>query len=77
MPATLLEWSVPAAILLCAIGLCAARFVGFNTLRWGYALGCLGTGYAIMLVQASELSPYKQVVEDAFILGGVMLACRA
>jgi len=77
MPATLLEWSVPAAILLCAFGLCAARFVGFNTLRWGYALGCLGIGYAIMLMQASELSPYKQVVEDAFILGGVMLACRA
>jgi len=77
MPATLLEWSVPAAILLCATGLCAARFVGFNTLRWGCALACLGTGYAIMLVQASELSPYKQAVEDAFILGGVILACRA
>ncbi|KGD92305.1 diguanylate cyclase [Achromobacter sp. RTa] len=77
MPASLLEWSVPAAILLCAIGLCAARFVGFNTLRWGGALGSLGTGYAIMLVQASELSPYKQAVEDAFILGGVILACRA
>ncbi|MDF8360223.1 GGDEF domain-containing protein [Achromobacter anxifer] len=77
MPATLLEWSVPAAILLCAIGLCAARFAGFNTLRWGYALGSLGIGYGIMLVQASELSPYKQAVEDAFILGGVILACRA
>ena len=77
MPATLLEWSVPAAILLCSIGLCATRVVGFNTLRWGYALGSLGTGYAIMLVQASELSPYKQAVEDAFILGGVILACRA
>ncbi len=77
MPATLLEWSVPAAILICAIGLCAVRYIGFNTLRWGCALACLGTGYAIMLVQASELSPYKQVVEDAFILGGVILACRA
>ena len=77
MPATLLEWSVPAAILLCAIGLCAARLVGLNTLRWGYALACLGTGYAVMLVQANALSPYKQVVEDAFILGGVILACRA
>ena len=77
MPATLLEWSVPAAILMCAIGLCAARFIGFNTLRWGYALACLGAGYAVMLVQASALSPYKQVVEDAFILGGVILACRA
>lgn len=77
MPATLLEWSVPAAILMCAIGLCAARFIGFNTLRWGYALACLGAGYAVMLVQASSLSPYKQVVEDAFILGGVILACRA
>lgn len=77
MPATLLEWSVPAAILLCAIGLCAARFAGFNTLRWGCALGSLGIGYAIMLVQASELSPYKQAVEDAFILGGVILASRA
>ncbi|HEY9274648.1 GGDEF domain-containing protein [Achromobacter sp.] len=77
MPATLLEWSVPAAILLCAVGLCAARFVGFNTLRWGCALACLGAGYALMLVQASALSPYKQVVEDAFILGGVILACRA
>ncbi len=77
MPATLLEWSVPAAILLCATGLCAARFVGFNTLRWGYALGSLGAGYALMLVQASGLSPYKQAVEDAFILGGVILACRA
>ncbi|MCY1528826.1 diguanylate cyclase (GGDEF) domain protein [compost metagenome] len=30
-----------------------------------------------MLVQASDLSPYKQAVEDAFILGGVILACRA
>ncbi|RSE86976.1 GGDEF domain-containing protein [Achromobacter denitrificans] len=77
MPATLLEWSVPAAILLCGVGLCAARLVGFNTLRWGGAVACLGTGYAIMLVQADELSPYKQVVEDAFILGGVILACRA
>ncbi|MGB3432615.1 GGDEF domain-containing protein [Achromobacter sp.] len=77
MPATLLEWSVPAAILMCAIGLCAARFIGFNTLRWGCALACLGAGYAVMLVQASALSPYKQVVEDAFILGGVILACRA
>lgn len=77
MPATLLEWSVPAAILLCAIGLCAAHFVGFRTLQWGAALGCLSIGYAIMLVQASEFSPYKQAVEDAFILCGVMLACRA
>ncbi|NMK48238.1 GGDEF domain-containing protein [Achromobacter sp. Bel] len=77
MPVTLLEWSVPAAILLCAIGLGGARFLGFDTLRWAGALGSLGTGYAFMLVQASELSPYKQVVEDAFILGGVMLACRA
>lgn len=77
MPATLLEWSVPAAILLCAGGLSALRFVGFNTLQWGSALACLGTGYAIMLVQASELSPYKQAVEDAFILCGVILACRA
>lgn len=77
MPATLLEWSVPAAILMCAAGLCAARLIGFNTLRWGGALGCLGAGYAIMLVQASGLAPYKQVVEDAFILGGVILACRA
>lgn len=77
MSATLLEWSVAAAILLCAIGLCAARFVGFTTLQWGSALGCLGTGYAIMLVQASEFSPYKQALEDAFILCGVMLACRA
>ncbi|MGS1009387.1 GGDEF domain-containing protein [Achromobacter anxifer] len=77
MPATLLEWSVPAAILICASGLCAARYIGFNTFRWGCALACLGTGYAVMLVQASALSPYKQVVEDAFILGGVILACRA
>lgn len=77
MPATLLEWSVPAAILMCAAGLCAARFIGFNTLRWGGALACLGAGYAVMLVQAAELAPYKQVVEDAFILGGVILACRA
>ncbi|MBB1628684.1 GGDEF domain-containing protein [Achromobacter sp. UMC71] len=77
MPATLLEWSVPAAILLCAFGLCAARSVGFYTLQWGSALGCLGIGYTVMLVQATELSPYKQVVEDAFILGGVILACRA
>lgn len=77
MPATLLEWSVPSAILLCAVGLCAARVVGFNTLRWACALVSLGIGYAIMLLQANELSPYKQVVEDAFILGGVILACRA
>ncbi|CAB3838320.1 hypothetical protein LMG26842_02196 [Achromobacter dolens] len=77
MPVTLLEWSVPAAILMCAAGLCAARFAGFHTLRWGGALGCLGAGYAVMLVQASNLAPYKQVVEDAFILGGVILACRA
>lgn len=77
MPATLLEWSVPAAILMCAIGLWAARMVGFNTVRWGSALACLGTGYAVMLVPANALSPYKQVVEDAFILGGVILACRA
>ncbi|MDR2297251.1 MAG: GGDEF domain-containing protein [Comamonas sp.] len=77
MPATPLEWSVPAAILLCAIGLCALRFVGLRTLQWGSALGCLGIGYAIMLVQASEFSPYKQAVEDAFILCGVILACRA
>ncbi|CAB3886353.1 GGDEF domain-containing protein [Achromobacter ruhlandii] len=77
MPVTLLEWSVPAAILMCAAGLCAARFAGFDTLPWGGALACLGAGYAIMLVQASALSPYKQVVEDAFILGGVILACRA
>jgi diguanylate cyclase (GGDEF)-like protein len=77
MPATLLEWSVPAAILLCALGLCAARIFGFNMLRWGCALGSLGIGYSVMLVQASRLSPYKQVVEDAFILGGVILACRA
>ncbi|MCV6905231.1 MAG: GGDEF domain-containing protein [Achromobacter xylosoxidans] len=68
---------MPAAILMCAAGLCAARFIGFSTLRWGGALGCLGAGYAIMLVQASGLAPYKQVVEDAFILGGVILACRA
>ncbi|WP_242702656.1 MULTISPECIES: GGDEF domain-containing protein [Achromobacter] len=62
---------------MCAIGLSAARFIGFHTLRWGCALACLGAGYAIMLMQASALSPYKQVVEDAFILGGVILACRA
>ncbi|MBL5976320.1 GGDEF domain-containing protein [Comamonas sp. NyZ500] len=77
MPATLLEWSVPTAILLCAGGLSALRFVGFSTLQWGGALACLSTGYAIMLVQAGELSPYKQAVEDSFILGGVILASRA
>ena len=68
---------MPAAILMCAAGLCAARFAGFATLRWAGALGCLGSGYAVMLVQAGGLAPYKQVVEDAFILGGVILACRA
>ncbi|OZI34029.1 GGDEF domain-containing protein [Bordetella genomosp. 10] len=77
MPVALLEWSVPAAILLCGLGFIGASFLQFKTLPWGGSLCCVGIGYAAMLVQNDALSPYKQIVEDGFILEGVILACRA
>ncbi|MFC4276871.1 GGDEF domain-containing protein [Achromobacter aloeverae] len=77
MSVALLEWSVPAAILLCGLGFLGASLLEFKTSLWGASLCSLGIGYAIMLFQPQGWSPYKQIVEDGFILLGVILAGRA
>lgn len=77
MPVTLIDWSVPITIILCGISLIAIKYMGFATSRWGYALCSLGIGYAVMLLETDHATPYKQIVEDNFILVSVILACRA
>ncbi|NTG48414.1 GGDEF domain-containing protein [Agrobacterium rhizogenes] len=77
MPVTLLDWAVPVAILLCGLALIAMSYLSFATLRWGGALSCLGIGYAIMLFETGYATPFKQIVEDNFIVASVILACRA
>jgi len=77
MSVTLLEWCIPLSILLCGLGLLAGKYQGFSTSLWGYSLLSLGTGYGMMLFQTNTLIPLKQIIEDGFILGGVILACRA
>lgn len=77
MPITLLNWIVPVTILLCGMGFITIRFWGFTTSRWGYALCCLAIGYALMLSETEHFTPIKQIVEDGFILLGIILACRA
>ncbi|MND88483.1 putative diguanylate cyclase YdaM [compost metagenome] len=77
MPITLLDWSVPVTILLCGLALIAMKYVGFATSRWGYALTCLSIGYAIMLVETDYATPFKQILEDNFIVGSIILVCRA
>ncbi|WP_343611000.1 GGDEF domain-containing protein [Novosphingobium sp.] len=77
MPISLLDWSVPIAILLCGAGFIAADVMGFGTALWGYSLCSLGIGFAMMLFQSPEIWPIKQIIEDNCILLGVILACRA
>ncbi|MCW8060549.1 GGDEF domain-containing protein [Agrobacterium tumefaciens] len=77
MPVTLLDWSVPTAILLCGLIFITMKFLGFATSRWGYALCCLGIGYAIMLFETGYATPFKQIVEDNFIVASAILACHA
>ncbi|QCL96586.1 GGDEF domain-containing protein [Agrobacterium tumefaciens] len=77
MSVTLLDWAVPVAISLCGLAFIAMKFLGFATTRWGYALCCLGIGYAIMLFETGYAMPFKQIVEDNFIVASVILACRA
>ncbi|UXT49608.1 GGDEF domain-containing protein [Agrobacterium tumefaciens] len=77
MPITLLDWSVPATIFLCGLALIAIKYLGFATIRWGYALTCLSIGYAIMLMETDYATPFKQILEDNFIVASVILACRA
>lgn len=77
MPVTLLDWSVPVAILLCGLAFIAMKYLGFATARWGYALTCLSIGYAIMLFETDHATPFKQIVEDNFIVASVILASRA
>lgn len=77
MPVSLVEWSIPAAVLLCSLGFITAGVMGFSTIRWGGALCFLGVGFALMLVQTENPSIAKPVVEDLLILLGVAFACRA
>ena len=77
MPVTLLNWIVPFTILLCGAGFITIRFLGFATSRWGYALCSLAIGYALMLFETERFTPFKQIVEDGFILLSIILACRA
>lgn len=77
MPVTLLDWTVPVAILLCGLIFIAMKFLGFATARWGYALCCRGIGYAVMLFETNYATPFKQIVEDNFIVASAILACRA
>ena len=76
MPVTLLNWIVPSTILLCGTGFIAIRFLGFATSRWGYALCSLALGYTLMLFEVDRFSPFKQIVEDGFILLSIIWACR-
>lgn len=77
MPVSLVEWSIPAAILLCGLGFMAAGGMSFPTIRWGSALCFLGAGFALMLVQTESPSIIKPLTEDLLILMGVTFACRA
>ncbi|MEE4454890.1 GGDEF domain-containing protein [Novosphingobium resinovorum] len=77
MPVSLVEWAIPAAMLLCGLGFMAAGVMGFPTVRWGGALCFLGSGFALMLIQTVSLSIVKPITEDALILLGVAFACRA
>ncbi len=77
MPVSFVEWSIPAAILLCGLGFMVAGVIGFPTIRWGGALCFLGTGFGLMLVQTESLSLVKPITEDVLILLGVSFACRA
>jgi diguanylate cyclase (GGDEF)-like protein len=77
MPVSLVEWSIPAAILLCGLGFMAAGAMGFPTIRWGSALSFLGAGFGLMLVQTETPSLVKPILEDSLILLGVAFACRA
>ncbi|ODU77179.1 GGDEF domain-containing protein, partial [Novosphingobium sp. SCN 63-17] len=77
MPVTLLNWIVPVTILLCGAGLISIGYLGFTTARWGHALCVLAVGYALMLFETDRFTPFKQIVEDNFILLGILLTCRA
>src|SRR3546814_20291556 len=77
MPVSLVEWSIPAAILLCSLGFIAAGVMGFSTIRWGGALCFLGAGFGLMLIQMESPSIVKPIAEDVLILMGVAFACRA
>src|SRR3546814_4446533 len=77
MPVSLVEWSIPAAILLCSLGFIAAGVMGFSTIRWGGALCFLGAGFGLMLIQMESPSIVKPIAEDVLILMGVAFACRS
>lgn len=77
MSITFLNWIVPTTILLCGFAFLAIRQLDFPTARWGYALCSLAIGYALMLFETEHFTPFKQIVEDGFILFGVILAARA
>lgn len=72
-----LEWSVPILILLCGTGLVVAGRFGFQATRWGTGLCLLGTGYGFMLIRTETFSAIKPMWEDALILTGVLICCRA
>ncbi len=76
MSVTLLDWAVPVTISLCGPALITMKFLGFATSRWGYALCCLGSGYAMMLFETDYTVPFKKIVEDNFTVASVILACR-
>ncbi|WP_176026680.1 GGDEF domain-containing protein [Brucella intermedia] len=72
-----LEWSVPLLILFCGTGLIVAGRFGVQTTRWGVGLCLLGTGYGFMLIRTETFSAIKPIWEDALILTGVLICCRA
>lgn len=77
MVVSLHDWLVPVSIIICGFGFIAADLMGFRTALWGASLCSLGIGYAMMLFEARAVVPIKNVVEDSFILLGVILAGRA
>lgn len=77
MPVSVLNWIVPSTILLCGIAFIGIRRLGFATAQWGYALCVLAAGYALMLFETERFTPFKQLLEDSFILLGIILAGRA
>jgi diguanylate cyclase (GGDEF)-like protein len=77
MPVTVLNWIVPSTILLCGMAFIGIRRLGFATAQWGYALCVLAAGYALMLFETERFTPFKQLLEDSFILLSVILAARA
>jgi len=77
MPITALDWIVPSTIFLCGLAFIGIRKLEFPTARWGYALCCMAMGYGLMLFETERFTPFKQILEDSFILLGVILAARA